>query len=109
MEDKLELALAEQARLREAKKSAEATAKEVQDKLTASSTEAARLRSERDSLRERVESSEVDKATLQDKLNAALGTHSPDGTAAELGTPRKQSRPATSWLASPSKPPFSQE
>ena len=77
MEDKLELALAEQARLREAKERAEATAKEAQDKLTTSSAEVARLRSERDSLRERVESLEVDKATLQDNWNAALGTHSP--------------------------------
>ena len=50
MEDKLRLALAEQARLRKAKESAEATAKEVQDKLTTGSTEVARLRSERDSL-----------------------------------------------------------
>ena len=109
MEDKLELALAEQARLREAKERAEATAKEAQDKLTTSSAEVARLRSERDSLRERVESLEVDKANLQDNLNAALGTHSPRATSAESSTPRKQSRPTTSWHASPSKPPFSQE
>ena len=71
MEDNLELALAEQARLREAKERAKATAKEVQDKLTTTSSEVARLRSERDSLRERVESLEVDKANLQDNLNAA--------------------------------------
>ena len=107
--DKLELAVAEQARLRQAKERAEATAKETQDKFTTSSAEVARLRSERDSLRERVESFEVDKANLQDNLNAALGTHSPRATAAELSTPRKQSRPTTSWPASPSKPPFSQE
>ena len=109
MEDKLELALAEQARLREAKEKAEATAKETQDKLTTSSAEVARLRSERDSLRERVESLGVDKANLQDTLNAALGTHSPRATASELTTPRKQPRPSTSWPASPSQPPFSQE
>ena len=77
MEDKLELALAEQARLREAKEKAEATTKETQDKLTTSSAEVARLRSERDSLRGRVESLEVDKASLQDNLNAALGAHNP--------------------------------
>ena len=71
MEDKLELALAEQARLREAKEKAEATSKETQDKLTTSSAEVARLRSERNSLRERVESLDVDKANLQDNLNAA--------------------------------------
>ena len=111
MEDKLELALAEQARLREAKEKAEATSKETQDKLTASSAEVARLRSERDSLRERVESLEVDKANLQDNLNAALGTHAhnPRASTADLTTPRKQPRPSTSWPASPSKPPFSQE
>ena len=109
MEDKLELALAEQARLREAKERAEATAKEAQDKLTTSSAEVARLRSERDSLRERVESLEVDKANFHDNLNAALGTHSPRAIAAELSTPRKQSRPTPSWPASPFKPPFSQE
>ena len=109
MEDKLELALAEQARLRQAKERAEATAKEAQDKLTTSSAEVAQLRSERDSLRERVESLEVDKANLQDNLNAALGTHRPRATAAELSTPRKQCRPTTSWPGSPSKPPFSQE
>ena len=109
MEDKLELALAELARLRQAKKRAEATAKEAQDKLTTSSAEVARLRSERDSLRERVKSLEVDKANLQDNLNAALGAHSPRATAAELSTPRKQSGPPTSWPTTPSKPPFSQE
>ena len=49
-EDKVELALAEQARLLEAKERAEATAKEAQNKLTTSSAEVARLRSERDSL-----------------------------------------------------------
>ena len=109
MEDKLELPLAEQATLREAKERAEATAKEVRDKLTTTSSEFARLRSESDSLRERLESLEVDKANLQDDLNAALGTHSPRSTAADLSTPRKHSRPANSWPASPCKPPFSEE
>ena len=108
-EDKLELALAEQARLRQAKERAEATAKEAQDKFTTGSAELARLRSERDSLRERVESLEVDKANLQDNLNAALGAHSLRATSAELSRPRKQYRPTTTWPASPSKPPFSQE
>ena len=109
MEDDLELALAEQAKLWQAKERAEATAKEAQDKLTTSSAEVARLRSERDSLRRRVESLEVDKANLQENSNAALGTHSPRATAAELSMPRKQSRPTTSWPASASQPPFSQE
>ena len=109
VDDKLEFALAEQARLREVKERAEATGEEAWDKLTTSTAEVARLRRERDSLRERVESLEVDKADLQDNLNAALGTHSPRATAAELGMPRKQSRTTASWPANPSKPPFSQE
>ena len=109
MEDKLGLALAQQARLREANEKAEATTKETQDKLTTSSAEVARLRSERNSLRERVESLGVDKANFEDNLNAALGTHSPRASAAELTTPRKQPRPSTSWPASPSKPHFFQE
>ena len=111
MEDQLELALAEQARLREAKEKAEATSKETQDKLTTSSAEVARLRGERDFLRERVESLEVDMANLQEYLNAALGTHvhSPRASTAELTTPRRQPRPSTPWPASPSKPPSSQE
>ena len=111
MEDKLDLVFAEHARLGDATEKAEATTKETQDKLTTSSAEFARLRSERDSLREQVESFEVDKANLQDDLNAALGNHvqSPRASAGELSTPRKQPRPSTSWPASPSKPPCSQE
>ena len=111
LDDKPELAIAEQVKLRKERDQAEVSNKVIQGKLNDSSIDLARHKTERDSWRARVESLELDKGNLRDHLNAALGSQSfsPRATYRQLTTPRKTPKPGSSWPPSPSKPPFSQE